>query len=248
MTEDSNGQAFSRLCDIMSRLLGPGGCPWDAAQTSTSLKPYIIEEAYELIDAIDSENKDKICEELGDLLLQVVFQAQLHARTGAFNPADVANGIADKLVRRHPHVFADAGNQDKERLHRQWEEIKQSERRQRGESSHLFSGVPRSLPALQRAQLMLEKTARAGHCLPDEDPLETLRDICHELATSTRQNATDTLLPSVGRALFAMVEIARAAGVDAEDELRKSCDRYGKRVLEHISKDKRKIKPESEST
>src|SRR5262245_36504997 len=159
MADPSVAETFTRLVDIMARLRAPGGCPWDREQTPESLRPYLLEEVYEVLDAIDAGDPDGIRDELGDLLLQIVFQSQLAAEAGRFDVADVAQAIAEKLVRRHPHVFADVSVRDADEVMRNWRRIKAEERRAAGKDGDLFVGVPAALPALVRAQQLGEKAA-----------------------------------------------------------------------------------------
>ncbi|RMF45003.1 MAG: MazG family protein [Deltaproteobacteria bacterium] len=163
-TPKAAGDAFERLCSIMRKLRASGGCPWDARQTPESLKPYILEEAYELLEAIDLKDNNKIREELGDLLLQVVFQATIFAEQNRFDAADVANTICDKLERRHPHVFAGTEYKDEKDLHRQWDDIKSREHGNRTKSA--YERIPRTLPALTRTQKLFSRASRAGDRVP----------------------------------------------------------------------------------
>ncbi len=204
------GEAFERLCQIMKRLRSPGGCPWDAKQTPESLKPYILEETYELIEAIDLKNKTKICEELGDLLLQVVFQATIFSEQGDFTPADVANGIADKLVRRHPHVFANRTFRSEDDLHRQWDAIKKEESRE--EPTSVYDRIPRPLPALARAQKLIKRAAREGDRLPNPTVPTGAPDNLAALPSDERELA-------IGSRLAAIIQQAEAVGCDAETAL-----------------------------
>jgi len=196
----------------MEQLRSPAGCPWDAAQTHATLQAYLIEEAYEVIEAITSENRSKLCEELGDLLLQIVFHAQIGAEAGNFTLADVANTIADKLVSRHPHVFAADRHQHDGPHEETWDRIKQRERQAAGDDPGLLSGVPRSLPALQRAQKILSKTSRYG--VPIRKLLEsrTLIDGGSNPESPSEHHATLQLIH--------MVLEAQENSVDLEQTLR----------------------------
>lgn len=169
MSLDHTLTQLARLLKIMDRLREPGGCPWDAAQTPESLKPYLIEEAYEVLEAIDHGDQSALCEELGDLLLQVVFHARIGAERGAFDMAAVTAGIADKLERRHPQIFNDAPPLDRDDHHRQWEAIKRDEKNAKGVRHGLFDGIPTALPALQRTRKVLDRARRAGIPLPHVD-------------------------------------------------------------------------------
>src|SRR5881296_87030 len=162
MADPSVAKAFTRLVDLMARLRAPGGCPWDREQTPETLRPYLLEEVYEVLEAIDHGDAEAIRDELGDLLLQIVFQSQLAAEAGRFTVADVASAIADKLVRRHPHVFGDVQVRDAQEVVRNWRRIKAEERRGKGEDDDVFAGVPAALPALLRAEQLGEKAAQIG--------------------------------------------------------------------------------------
>jgi MazG family protein len=166
MSLDNTLIQLVRLLKIMDRLREPGGCPWDAAQTPESLKPYLIEEAYEVLEAIDHGDQSALCEELGDLLLQVVFHARIGAERGVFDLATIAAGIADKLERRHPQIFNSVPPLDRDDHHRQWETIKREEKNAKGICHGPFDGIPTALPALQRTRKVLDRARRAGLPLP----------------------------------------------------------------------------------
>src|SRR6516165_8881583 len=159
--------AIERLLAIMARLRGPGGCPWDREQTLRWLRPYVLEETYEVLEAIDSGDPREHCEELGDLLLQIVFQAQLAKEEKRFDFADVAEAISSKLVSRHPHVFGDANVKDAEGVLRQWAALKREEKKSKGGGASVLEGVPREMPALARADRLTEKASRIGFDWPD---------------------------------------------------------------------------------
>ncbi len=221
MTLDKSLSAMQRLIEIMDRLRSPGGCPWDAEQTPESLIPYLLEEAHETIEAIEAGDTALICDELGDLLLQVVFHARIFSERGAFDVGDIANAISDKLIRRHPHVFADATLQNHNDLTAQWEQVKAGEKAQRGESERtLLESIPRSLPALSRAQKLIEKSARAGRVWPNTS--ENLASC----AATVQALYTGTSDESVGEALFALAAVARDAGIDPEGALRRATHRH----------------------
>src|SRR5262245_19899359 len=161
MADPSVADSFTRLVEIMARLRAPGGCPWDREQTPQSLRPYVLEEAYEVVDALDHGDPAELRDELGDLLLQIVFQSQLASEAGSFTVADVARAISEKLVRRHPHVFGDVKVQDADEVMRNWRRLKAAERAAKGETGAL-AGVPRALPALVRAEQLGEKAGHVG--------------------------------------------------------------------------------------
>src|SRR5215813_13980631 len=167
MADAETLESLNRLVDVMARLRAPGGCPWDREQTFESLRPYLVEEAYEVLDAIDRGDVAGLRDELGDVLLQVLFHSEIAAEGGHFRLADVARTIADKLVRRHPHVFADVAVRDADEVVRNWRRIKAEERHAAGREADLFAGVPAALPALARAQRLGEKAAHVGLDWPD---------------------------------------------------------------------------------
>lgn len=221
MTLDESLRALQRLIEIMDRLRSPGGCPWDAEQTPQSLVPYLLEEAHETIEAIEAGDPALICDELGDLLLQIVFHARIFAESGAFDIGDVAASIGDKLVRRHPHVFADAQLAGGDELIAQWERIKAKEKANEGKGAKpLLESIPPSLPALARTAKLIEKSARAGQEQPT--PAEALSR-CATAVQSLAHAADDQ---TIGEALFALVLVARAAGIDPEGALRRATHRH----------------------
>jgi tetrapyrrole methylase family protein/MazG family protein/ATP diphosphatase len=224
---ENDGSSLSRLVQIMRRLLAPDGCPWDREQTLQSLRPYVIEEAHEVVDAIDRGSPDALCEELGDLLLQVVFQAELARAQGWFGPDDVVEAICAKLTRRHPHVFGEVQVRDAAQVVQNWEAIKAREKAGRG----ALDGVPASLPALLRAQRVGEKAARVGFDWPDYAGAraklqEELAEFDHAIAGGDDAAAEREL----GDVLFSLVNTARKRGLDAENSLRAALERFTRRV------------------
>lgn len=212
---------------LVDRLLGPGGCPWDQAQTHESLKPHLIEESYELLDAIDLGDRDKLCEELGDVLLQPVLHAQIAAKNGGFDTRDVADALIAKLVRRHPHVFGDVDANDAETVLRNWDRIKKSEG---GEEKSILAGVPRSLPALLRALQVSKRAARVGFEWPNlESVLEKVDEERAELAEAIGSGEQGRIAAELGDLLFTLVNVARWCKVDPEDALRAMLDRFTRR-------------------
>jgi MazG family protein len=210
----------------MRRLLGPGGCPWDREQTFESLRKYVLEEACEVIDAIDSGQRDLLKEELGDLLLQVVFQSELARTQAGFSIDDVVAGIVDKLVRRHPHVFGDLDAKDADAVLANWERIKAQEKASRG----ILGGVPRSLPALTRAQRVGEKVERVGFDWPSaEGSRAKVTEEVAELDEAVASGDKDRIEGEMGDVLFALVNLSRHLGVDAEGALRRTIDKFTKR-------------------
>ncbi len=232
LRERQPGKGWERLEAIMAKLRAPGGCPWDREQTLDSLKKYLIEEAYELYEAIDEGDPAHHLEELGDVLLQVVFQTQLRREEGQFCLDDVAHGIADKLVRRHPHVFGAVEVKDAEEVTRNWEAIKRSERGEDDEAQPRspLGGIPAALPALQRAQRIQARSARAGFDWETWQQahakvVEEMAELDEALAQDDRQAITDEL----GDLLFALSSLARRFEIDAEDALRAATGRFAKR-------------------
>jgi tetrapyrrole methylase family protein/MazG family protein/ATP diphosphatase len=226
------GQTYVSLVAIMRRLLEPDGCPWDREQDFRSLRRYVLEEACEVIDAIDTGDFTELREELGDLALQVVFLGELARREGKFGPDDVVRGIVEKLVRRHPHVFGDTSVAGSDEVLRNWEQIKANEKRERG----VLDGVARSLPALLRSQRMGEKVSRVGFDWPDSrgsrDKVgEEIAELDEAIASKDRARIEAEL----GDLLFALVNLARHEGVDAEAALRGTADRFARRFA-HVEK------------
>src|SRR5512144_1902638 len=211
--EEQRGQTFPRLVELMQRLLAPNGCPWDREQSLETLRKYVLEEACEVIDAIDSGNRDALREELGDLLLQVVFQAELLRAEGSFAIDDVIEGLVHKLVTRHPHVFGDVKAETAHEVLTNWEKLKAKEKQGRG----ILAGVPRSLPALVRAQRIGEKVSRVGFDWPDErGSMEKVREELGELEHAIASGDAKHQEEELGDVLFALVNLARHLEVDAE--------------------------------
>jgi tetrapyrrole methylase family protein/MazG family protein/ATP diphosphatase len=227
MAEPQNGSTLPRLVDIMQRLLGPGGCPWDREQTLESLRNYVIEEAHEVVDAIDGGSPEELREELGDLLLQIVFQSELARNQGWFGPDDVIASICDKLVRRHPHVFGDTRVSGADEVMQNWEAIKATEKAGRG----VLDGVPRALPALFRAARVGEKAARVGFDWPDgEGARAKVDEELRELDRAVTSGDRDEMEHELGDLLFAVVNYARKLDLDAEAALRGTLGRFTERV------------------
>ncbi len=231
MADPSVAEAFTRLVDIMARLRAPGGCPWDREQTPATLRPYLLEEVYEVLEAIDAGDAGHLRDELGDLLLQIVFQSQLAAETGGFTVADVARAIAEKLVRRHPHVFGDVQVRDADEVVRNWRRIKADERRAAGEDGDLFAGVPVALPALVRGQQLGEKAGHVGLDWPDaHGVLDKLREELAELTAAAASGERARIEHELGDLLLAATSLGRHLDVSAEMALRAANDRFVTRV------------------
>lgn len=225
------GRAFAELCAVMDRLRNPGGCPWDRVQTLETLKPYLMEEAHEVLAAMDSGDVASHREELGDLLFQVVFHARVQSeQPGGFSAAEVVRGIHDKLVRRHPHVFGgqEGSLKDADAVLRNWEQLKRAER---GGAS-VLSGVPSTLPALQRAQRVGEKAARVGFDWPDaQSVIAKIREELAEVEEAMAGGDRNHIRAELGDLIFATTQLARLLQLNAEDALRETIARFTRRFM-----------------
>lgn len=209
------GKQLARLRAIMHRLRAPGGCPWDAEQTHASLIPNLIEEAYETVDTIQRGDHSHLMEELGDLLLQVFFHSELAEEAGRFNLDDVARGISDKLVRRHPHVFATSDAASSDDVLRQWDAIKRTEKGE--ESQGYLHGIGKGLPAIIRAAKLQKKAAKVGFDWPDETGvLAKIREETAELEHAVRAGDAAAMEDELGDLLFSVVNLARFRKLDPE--------------------------------
>ncbi|WP_432821300.1 nucleoside triphosphate pyrophosphohydrolase [Trichloromonas sp.] len=226
-------KAIKRLLDIMATLRSPTGCPWDAEQTPESLKPYIIEEAYEVIDAIDRNESGAIRDELGDLLLQIVFQSRIFEERGEFSLADVASAISDKLVRRHPHVFAGTPAGDAQTLADQWEAIKALENSEQGKPPRSLADIPRHLPALQMARKLAGKTTPGQNGGNPAGLLSESLDLLGQLGEEVRSSRHNALESRIGELLFSLARLGCALNIDLEQALRKTNDEV---IAEHDAK------------
>lgn len=216
----------------MRLLRSERGCPWDRDQSLESLKPYVIEEAYEVTDAIEAGDPDRLREELGDLLLQIVFQAQIAREAGWFTFEDVADGLVRKLIRRHPHVFGEIRAADAGEVLRRWAELKRSERSDKGTAS-ILDGLPRHLPALRRAQEAQRRAARVGFDWNRAD--EVVAKIGEELRELERAREAGAAQPTreeFGDLLFSLVNLARFLGLDAEEALQDATNKFIRRFQE----------------
>jgi tetrapyrrole methylase family protein / MazG family protein len=245
------GPAFRELCDVVARLRSPTGCPWDREQTLSTIKPYTLEETYELLEAIDSNDDTAIVEELGDVLLQVLLDSQIGADEGRFDLTDVVGGLTTKLVTRHPHVFGDQSAATARDVTRHWDRIKQQEKRR----DSIFDGLPAALPALARAARISDKAARAGYDFPNREMLfdklrEELNELNHELFLDAGQPTVPATADApiqhdpvpfeadrqqrveeeLGDVLFVLANIARRWHVNPEEALRASNRKFERRV------------------
>jgi len=240
-------ERFDDLVHLMARLRAPDGCPWDRKQTHESLKPYLLEETYEVLETIDKQDEGKLREDLGDLLLQIVFHAQIAAERKAFSLEDVIRLLADKLVRRHPHVFGqqEGGTLTPDQVYSNWEQIKKSERQRAGGSESALDGVPKTLPALLRAFQTQARASRVGFDWPQnsEGVHQVMGKVTEEIGELTdaytarnnqngeeeRSAAQRHLEDEMGDVLFSLVNLARFLKVNPEDALRRATDRFADR-------------------
>lgn len=223
-----SGRPFDDLVKLMTRLRGADGCPWDRKQTLADLKPYIIEEAYEVVDAIDREDRDALLEEVGDLLLEAVFVAEITREQGQFDIYDSVAAIHDKLVRRHPHVFGEVEAGDAEQVLVNWEKLKNEERK--AENKSLLSGVPQSMPALLKASRLTEKAARVGFdWRRTDDVFEKIDEETAELREAVASGDDEAIAEEIGDLLFTIANIARKVGVNPEEALQSTNRKFMRR-------------------
>ena len=221
--------SFDRLVDVVAMLRSDNGCPWDLAQTHESLKADLIEEAYELIEAIDAKVPKKICDELGDLLMQVMLHSQIATDRNEFGVDEVIENLTEKLVRRHPHVFGSAVATDENEVLENWEEIKRGEDGNKDRKSSL-DGIPHSLPSLQRAEKIQKKASRAGFDWDTtEDVLPKLQEEIDEIEESIRNDDITEIEMEIGDLLFSVVNLCRFLNVQPEEALRKSTRKFADR-------------------
>ncbi len=232
-----NSEALAAVLEVMARLRArDGGCPWDLAQNFASIAPYTIEEAYEVADAIARGAIADLKEELGDLLFQVVFHARMAEEQGAFAFADVAEGLAAKMIARHPHVFGAAEMRSAEDQTQAWEHIKAAERAAKRPQGGLLDDVALALPALTRAEKLTRRAARIGFDWPDaEAVLEKLTEELSELAEARAHADSDAMTEELGDALFVMANLGRKLGVDPEEALRRANAKFTRR-FSHIER------------
>jgi len=229
--------AMRRLLDIMDQLRDPGGCPWDREQTLRTLTPYVLEEAHEVVEAIEAGDVAHHREELGDLLFQVVFQARIAKEEGKFDFAQVCEGIADKLTRRHPHVFGDLNVSGSREVVQNWERIKADERKQKGEAPRsAIGGVPVALPALIRAERLTEKAGAVGFDWPDARAvLAKVREELDELTEAMERGGPEEVDHELGDLLFAVANLGRWVKAHPEEALRGALRRFESR-FHHIER------------
>lgn len=230
MTEKAD---FEKLVAIMRRLRAPGGCPWDAEQTHESLKRYLLEETYEVMEAIDAKSPEHLREELGDLLLQPVFHAAIAEENGLFDINDIIHTLCEKLVRRHPHVFGDLEIKDSNEQVENWERIKTMEKGSSTKKSAL-SGIPPALPALLKAQKITEKAARTGFDWENsEQIINKIKEELQELEEALSDGKKERIESELGDLLFSVVNLGRFLTINPEDALHATINRFHKR-FRHI--------------
>ena len=219
-------KGFADLVAIMARLRGKDGCPWDRSQTKEDLKPFLIEETYEILEALDRGDDQGLQEELGDLLFHIIFMARIAEEEGAFNINDVIQGIAEKMRRRHPHVFGGADVADAHEVEANWAKLKAAEK-PRGS---LMEGLPRHLPALMRAYRLTQRAAQVGFDWEDTDQVwAKLEEELKEFQEALREERKEALQEELGDILFTLVNLARFIGVDPEDALRRVTNKFAQR-------------------
>jgi len=215
---------FQKLVDIMARLRSKDGCPWDKVQTSESIKPYLIEETYEVVEAIDEKDPAKMKEELGDLLLQVIFHAQIAKDRGEFDINDVIDKISDKMISRHPHVFGDAKFETPEEVTKQWQDRKREEGKLKDSA---LEGVPKELPSLLRAHRLQSRAAKVGFDWAKvEDVFGKLDEELKEFKEALEKKDKNEIEDELGDIFFVLVNISRFVGVNAEEALRKTISKF----------------------
>ncbi len=221
-------RSFDELVALMTRLRGPDGCPWDRKQTLESLKPFIVEESYEVVDAIDRKDRLAVAEELGDFLLQAVFIAEIAREEASFDIYDVITAIHDKLVRRHPHVFGDVEAKDAEQVLVNWEKLKNEERK--AENKSVLAGVPQSLPALLKASRLTEKASRVGFdWRRAEDVFSKIDEEVGELRDAIEGKNPQNIHDEIGDLLFSIANIARKLDVNPEEALQSANRKFMRR-------------------
>ena len=221
-------RTFDELVKLMTTLRGPDGCPWDRKQTLADLKPFVIEEAYEVVDAIDHDDRRALREEVGDLLMEALFIAEITREEGAFDIYDSITAIHDKLVRRHPHVFADVEVEDADQVIVNWEKLKNEERK--AENKSVLSGVPAALPALLKASRLTEKAARVGFdWRRTEDLFAKTEEEIAELKRAVAESDTANIAEEIGDLLFTIANVARKLDVNPEEALQSTNRKFTRR-------------------
>ena len=224
MSSSEATERFEALVNIIARLRGPNGCPWDREQTHASLRENLLEEAYEVLEALDRGDASRLCEELGDLMLQIVLHAQIAAEAGDFEMADVLSKISAKLIRRHPHIFGDSRAEDAEEVRVNWERLKQAERDER---TSMLDGVSRRMPALAYSQRVQSRVARIGFDWKDNEDI--IDKLVEEIGEFKQAGTPAEKSAEFGDLLFTLVNIARREGIDPESALREANTKFYQR-------------------
>jgi len=221
---------FAELLAIIKKLRAPDGCPWDRRQTVDSFRPYLVEELYELLEAVDEDDAAEIRDELGDMFFQLLFLANLYEEQGTFTAADALKSICDKMIRRHPHVFGDMRGAGEEEIRRNWKKIKEEEKRARGASSAPPLAVPAAMPALAKAHKVSSRAARTGFEWPDIDAVfAKLEEEIAEMRQAVKNGDREEMLDELGDILFVTVNLARKAGLDSETALNRAVIKFIRR-------------------
>jgi tetrapyrrole methylase family protein/MazG family protein len=231
---------FDELLTIIEKLRSPQGCPWDREQTHKSLKPYAIEEAHEVAEAVDMGDPELLADELGDLLLQVVLHSQIGREENTFTIEDVLNSVNSKMIRRHPHVFSDTTVSGTGEVLQNWEAIKKKEKAKRDHKS-VLDGIPLSLPGLYRASKIQKKAVRVGFDWPDtQGPLDKIKEEIEEFTREIERDDKEAMIDEFGDILFSLVNLSRKMDFDAEDSLRMATAKFEKRFrrVEEIARSK----------
>ena len=227
MSETLN--SLSKLIKITDTLMGEDGCPWDKVQTRESLKPYLVEETYEVLDALDANDPEKIKDELGDLLYQILFHSKISSLKGEFNFQDVIDNLSEKMVRRHPHVFQEGELNTPDQVVKQWEEIKRNEKNQANQKS-ILDNIPKNLPSLLRAQKLQKKTAKEGFDWDQiNDVFDKLDEEIAEFKEAVLKKKSADIQNEIGDIIFVITNIAKCYKIDAEEALRSTNNKFIKR-------------------
>ena len=227
----SAGEAFQKLVDVMKRLRGPDGCPWDREQTIHTLRGFVLEETYEVLDAIDNDDHEALRGEIGDLLFEGVFLAQIESDEGRFQVEDALDSITGKLIRRHPHVFGTtAGVDTPGKVVEQWEQIKAREQQEAGRTRALLRGLPRAMPSLLRAYEIGTRVAAVGFdWTRTEDVVDKIEEEVHELRGALKDEGHDRAEEEMGDLLFSIANLARKLGIEPESAMRKANEKFTRR-------------------
>ena len=230
MNEQNNPDPIRELLAIMEQLRAKNGCPWDREQTLESLKPFLVEETYEVLEAIDADDTQEHLEELGDLLFQIVFQSQIRRESGDFSFDDVARTMSNKLIRRHPHVFGGLVGASRDDIAQNWERIKREERQEKGKDDSAIAGVPRRMPPLQRAERLTKKAARVGFDWPDtEGVIDKLNEEIIEFVRAQTDEGHERACEEFGDIMFTLVNLARHLQIDSDAALQAANDKFEQR-------------------